>query len=121
MTDAALAQPGAGLSSQSLFMIRAEVALREFRRWMGIRGLQDADHAMHCLLTESFGELAPRPFRLLMPRGQARGVLYGYARVEDNDLRGTEAVFADPAQARILPPDHIASKLMPLARPIHEG
>ena len=113
MTDAALAQPGAGLSSQSLFMIRAEVALREFRRWMGIRRLQDADHAMHCLLTESFGELAPRPFRLLMPRGQARGVLYGYARVEDNDLRGAAAAYADPEQVRILATDRIASKPMP--------
>lgn len=114
MTDAALAETGAGVSSQSLFMIRAEVALREFRRWMGIRRLHDADHAMHCLLTESFGELAPRPFRLLMPRGQARGVLYGYARVEDSDLRGTATAYADPVQVRILPSDRIASKPMPV-------
>lgn len=114
MTDAALAEPGAGVSSRLLFMIRAEVALRAFQRWMGIRRLQDADHAMHCLLTESFGELAPRPFRLLMPRGQARGVLYGYARVEDNDLRGTATAYAGPEQVLILPPDHIASKPMPV-------
>lgn len=114
MTDAATAQPRAAVSSQPLFMIRGEVALREFRRWMGVRRLQDADHAMHCLLTESFGELAPRPFRLIMPRGQARGVLYGYARVEDNDLRGAAAAYADPVQVRILPSDRIASKRMPL-------
>ena len=113
MTDAALAEPAAVVSSQTLFMIRAEVALREFRRWMGIRRLQDADHAMHCLLTESFGELAPRPFRLITPRGQASGVLYGYARVEDSALRDAAATYADPAQVRILPPDRIASKPMP--------
>lgn len=117
MTDAALAQPGAvdSVSTQPLFMMRAEVALREFRRWMGIRRLQDPDHAMHCLLTESFGELAPRPFRLIMPRGQARGVLYGYAGVEDDALREAAAVYADPAQACILAVDRLASKPMPAA------
>ena len=41
MTDVAPAEPGAVVSAQPLFMIRAEVALREFRRWMGIRRLQD--------------------------------------------------------------------------------
>lgn len=113
MTDAALAEPGNVVSSRPLFMIRTEVALREFRRWMGLRRLQDPDHAMHCLLTESFGELAPRPFRLIMPRGQAHGVLYGYARVGDDDLRGAATAFADPEQLRILAADHIASKPMP--------
>ena len=114
MTDAALVDRGAAVAAQPLFMIRTEVALREFRRWMGIKRLQDADHAMHCLLTESFGELAPRPFRLIMPRGQAGGVLYGYARVEDNELRDVAGTYADPSQLRILPPDRIASKPMPL-------
>lgn len=114
MTDAALADRGAAIVPQSLFMIRTEIAVREFRRWMGIRRLQDADHAMHCLLTESFGELAPRPFRLIMPRGQARGVLYGYAQVEDKALRDAADAYADPSQLRILSADRIASKPMPL-------
>ena len=113
MTDA-LADSGAMVALQPLFMIRAEVVLPEFRRWMGIRRLQDADHAMHCLLAESFGELAPRPFRLIMPRGEARGVLYGYARAEDGALRDAADIYADPSQARILPADRIASKPMPL-------
>ena len=114
MTDVALAERGAAIASQPLFMIRAEVALRDFQRWMGIRRLQDADHAMHCLLTESFGELAPRPFRLIMPRGQSRGVLYGYARAEDKALCDASGTYADPSQLRILPPNGIASKPMPL-------
>ena len=113
MADA-LADSGAIVALQPLFMIRAEVVLPEFRRWMGIRRLQDADHAMHCLLAESFGELAPRPFRLIMPRGEARGVLYGYARAEDGALRDAADIYADPSQARILPADRIASKPMPL-------
>ena len=45
----------------TLQMIRAEVDLREFQRWMGNKRLQDPDHAMHCLLTECFGDLAPSP------------------------------------------------------------
>lgn len=113
MTDTALADGGPIVSSQQLFMIRTEVVLGEFRRWMGIRRLRDADHAMHCLLLESFGELAPRPFRLMMPRGQFRGVLYGYARVEADALRDAADTYADPCQLRILSADRIASKPMP--------
>ena len=53
-----------------LQMIRAEIGLRDFQRWMGMRRLQDPDHAMHCLLTECFGkDLAPKPF----PRDDAPG------------------------------------------------
>ena len=54
MTDA-LAGSGAIVALQPLFMIRAEVVLSEFRRWMGVRRLQDADHAMHCLCGELRG------------------------------------------------------------------
>ena len=115
MTDATLADRGAVVASQPLFMVRAEVALREFRRWMGVRRLQDPDHAMHCLLTESFGELAPRPFRLIMPRGQSRGVLYGYTRTEAKALRDAADICADPLQLCILSTDHLASKPMPSA------
>jgi CRISPR system Cascade subunit CasE len=95
-------------------MIRTEVALREFRRWMGIRRLQDADHTMHCLLTESFGELAPRPFRLIMPHGQVRGVLYGYARADGQTLCNASGTYACPSQLSILPTGRIASKPMPI-------
>ena len=52
----------------TLQMIRAEANTRELQRWMGMRRLQDTDHAMHCLLTECFGDLAPKPFRLIAPR-----------------------------------------------------
>ena len=110
-----LTDGGAAVATQPLFMIRAEVALREFRRWMGMRRLQDADHAMHCLLTESFGDLAPRPFRLIMPRGQPRGVLYGYARDEASALHDAAGTFADPSQLHILLTDRVASKPMPSA------
>ena len=52
----------------TLQMVRAEISGRDFQRWMGNRRLQDPDHAMHCLLKECFGDLAPKPFRVIMPR-----------------------------------------------------
>ena len=59
-----------------LQLIRADVRVRDFQRWMGCKRLQDADHAMHCLLTECFGDLAPKPFRLIVAarRGARRVV-----------------------------------------------
>lgn len=97
-----------------LQMIHAEVSIRDFQRWMGTRRLQDPDHAMHCLLTECFGkELAPRPFRVITPRGSSRGVLYGYACADADALRDAAASYACPRQASILPANRMDSKPMP--------
>ncbi len=105
--------PSTGPMSAPLQLIRADVRVRDFQRWMGIKRLQDEDHAMHCLLTECFGDLAPKPFRLIVPRGAACGVLYGYGHVEADALRDAAGVYADPLQAKILPGRTINSKPMP--------
>ena len=102
----------------ALQMIRAEINVREFQRWMGTRRLQDPDHAMHCLLTECFGKpapdgLAPRPFRVILPRGGSRGCLYGYARTNADELRDAAAIYACPLQSRIIPAAGLDSKPMP--------
>ncbi len=101
-------------------MIKAEADLREFHRWAGSRRLIsrnvfDEGYAMHCLLTETFGELAPKPFRLIAPRGKGvtRGTLYGYAQADAEELQELSERFADPQQAKILPADSIQSKPMP--------
>ena len=96
-----------------LQMLRAEVNVREFQRWAGIRRLSDTDHAMHCLLKESFGELAPKPFRLFVPRDGSLGCLYGYGPATAGDLRDAANTFADPQQLRALPPSSIDAKTMP--------
>ena len=96
-----------------LQMIRAEVNVRDFQRWMGTRRLQDPDHAMHCLLTECFGDLAPKPFRLIVPRGGPTGCLYGYGQADANALRESAAICAEPLQSRILRADRMDSKAMP--------
>ena len=97
----------------ALQMLRADVSLRDFQRWMGSRRLEDPDHAMHCLLRECFGDLAPKPFRLIMPRGVDQGVLYGYGRAGATALRDQASTYADPLQARVMPADRIGSKPMP--------
>ena len=78
MTTTTIAREAAPQAA-TLQMIRAEINVREFHRWMGSRRLQDPDHAMHCLLTECFGKpphegdgLAPKPFRLITTPGRRR-------------------------------------------------
>ena len=103
----------ATVASDTLYMIRGEISVNDFDRWMGGKRLADPDHAMHCLLTEGFGELAPKPFRLITPRGQSAGFLYGYARADAAALRDAAASYAGPEHCRALPPEKLDSKTMP--------
>ena len=98
---------------QNLQMVRAEIDVREFGRWMGVRRFRDQDHAMHCLLVECFGKMAPKPFRLILPRGGSTGVLYGYGESTADVLNEAAAVCADPLQSRIMPAELLDSKAMP--------
>ena len=109
-------------AATALRMVRGDVDLREFNRWMGSRRFQDPDHAMHCLLKECFGDfytnktpagIAPQPFRLVATRGASVGCLYGYTRVDADALRESAAICACPLQARVLPADRIDDKPMP--------
>ena len=97
----------------TLQMVRAEINGREFQRWMGSRRLQDPDHAAHCLLKECFGELAPKPFRLIMRLDGTTGVLYGYGLAGAEALREAVDICAEPLQARIMPVGKLECKPMP--------
>ena len=128
MTTAELAQPSADAEIGAVHMIRADLDIRGFHRWAGSRGLIsrsafDEGFAMHCLLNESFGELAPRPFRVIIPRGPRRrmGTLYGYTECTADDLREAASRYCDPLQAKILPSSRIDSKLMPTAWRVDSG
>lgn len=98
---------------KTLQMVRADIRLRELQRWMGSRRIKDMDRAMHSLLTECFGELAPKPFRLIAPRSGRLAVLYGYGQADAAALQEQEAICADPLQVWAIPPERIQSKLMP--------
>ena len=93
MTAAVNAAP----ETATLQMIRAEVNTRELQRWMGTRRLQDTDHAMHCLLVECFGDLAPSPSASsLRALGQPPSCT-ATAWLEADALREASAIYADPA------------------------
>ena len=101
-------------------MIRADIDLRAFYRWAGARGMIsrnvfDPGFAMHCLLVESFGDNAPKPFRISMPRGRSRtyGTLYGYSYSGVEELRMAALTFACPLQSQVLPASRIDGKPMP--------
>jgi len=99
-------------------MIRADVNMREFQRWAGSRGMMragafDEGYAMHCLLKGIYGERAPKPFRIIAPRDARKGVLYGYAEADADELRELADCFADPLQATIIPAERVQSKAMP--------
>lgn len=99
--------------TNALQMVRADVQLHELQRWMGSRRIEDTDRAMHALLTECFGDLAPKPFRLIAPRSGRLGVLYGYGQADAAALQEQGAICADPVQIRAIPHERIQSKPMP--------
>lgn len=109
-------------ATKPLQMIRTEVNLQSFHRWassrrlMSQQGAFDPGYAMHCLLTEAFGDLAPRPFRFFTPRhnDQTHGVLLGYACANADSLREAIVAYADPLQYKALNPENLISKPMPL-------
>ena len=108
------------VATQPLQMIRGSVDERSFQRWAGSGQLMsrhafDEGYAMHCFLAGVFGELAPKPFRLIFsrPKDNRRGVFYGYSRTSVAALREAAAQFADPLQARVLPGAGLDSKPMP--------
>lgn len=108
------------IAAVPLRMIRASVDIRAFHEWAGSRRMMrqsafDPGYALHCLLTETFGDLAPKPFRLIVPRskGVRHGTLYGYCGADAQELQQESAICACPLQARILPANRIDSKPMP--------
>ena len=122
MTRLTRADAQAETGAPSLQMIRADIDRASFHRWAGSRRMMgrhafDEGYAMHCLLTESFGERAPKPFRLILPRGRASkgGVFYGYGRADAEALQEAAGQYADPLQCAALQVDGLQSKPMPVA------
>ena len=97
---------------KSLHMIELKVDSRGVAAWQRQQGLQRStaslDMAYHQLLTETFGDLAPRPFRVMRNR-----ILYGYTdRCADGLLAMAETV-APPGPMATLNVKGILSKQVP--------
>ena len=99
--------------NEPIRMVQAQIDGPKLRQWMAERELSSRDHAIHCLLVESFGETAPKPFKLNMRNQAPAGTLYGYTHYDAEDLRDAAATWANPLQMQIIPADSINSKLMP--------
>jgi CRISPR system Cascade subunit CasE len=76
----------------------------------------DPGYAVHAVFTASFGELAPKPFALLLPGaagGGPAGRLLAYSAHSLAALRSQAAAFADPAFSAALDLDAAEDKAMP--------
>lgn len=99
-------------------LIHAPFDMRNFNRWAGRRGLVrygsfDAGYALHVLLSAMFGKSALQPFRLFAPERRRNAALYGYASVDETELRRTAAAAATPDCLDVVNPNEMRSKRMP--------
>ena len=100
-------------TEEKTHMFQAELDLRALHRWMGRRNLRDHALALHCLLTEGLGTMAPRVHRGRTPPHRSRGVITGYTGAEASTLRETLQAYGDPWQSGIILPESLESKQMP--------
>ena len=75
-------------------------------------------YGVHAWLSAAFGDLAPRPWRLLADRRRPTRIL-GYAAVDAGTLRRRLEEFAEPSVLNVCAPasERIASRVMPEWRP----
>jgi CRISPR associated protein. len=80
------------------------------------RGELDLGYLGHAWLKAAFGNLAPRPWRLFMPkRSKARqpSRILAYSHYSHDALADHMARFTTPAVAAVCPPEAVLSKAMP--------
>ncbi|MDE2578080.1 MAG: type I-E CRISPR-associated protein Cas6/Cse3/CasE [Hyphomicrobiales bacterium] len=100
----------------TLYMLRLNPDLRRANAWGAAQRLAppgaDSGYLWHALLTAAFGDLAPKPWRLVEPP-RAAAHLLAYARADAAALAERAALYADPAVAAALGVDTLAAKRMP--------
>jgi len=92
-----------------------QIALLQFLRTHGLEdpfGDKDFGYAIHAWMQAAFGQLAPKPWRLLMDRRRPTRVL-GYSAHDAAALADQMQAYADPAVWAVCPPEGIASRPMP--------
>lgn len=99
-----------------IYMIRAHVDIARLDHWIDGRQIfrrkpRDLGFAMHMLLTEIFGESAPRPYLIKNRRGSAYLALYGYSPSTAEQLTRNIDEFAAPNQIGVI--KAMESKPMP--------
>lgn len=100
----------------SLHMIELRpdaVRLMEFLRGQGLLHDAQLGYGIHAWLKAAFGELAPKPWRLLWDQKRPARIL-GYAACDDEELKKRLLEFAEPLTAAVCSAEAIASKKMPV-------
>ena len=99
-----------------LYMIQLQPDAVRAGLWMASEGLsrQGADdgYGWHALLKAAFGELAPKPFRII-ERAKKPLQLLAYSQADEAALRDQAAAFAEPVVAAALNLPSLAVKRMP--------
>lgn len=101
-----------------IHMIRARINSARLNDWIRGRNIYggkppDLGYALHKLLAEMFGAIAPRPYRVKSREGLDHLTLYGYSPAPAPDLTRCIEEFAAPSQIGVIPPQTIESKPMP--------
>lgn len=104
----------------SFHMIELQIDVAALYRFLHLQGLirrdEDAElgYGIHAWLGAAFGELAPKPWRLLMDTRRPPRIL-GYSSYDANALRRRIAEFAQPSVLQVCsePQLMIASRVMP--------
>jgi CRISPR system Cascade subunit CasE len=104
----------------SLYMIQMQLDPMSFVRFLESQGLnrkedEDLGYGAHAWLTSVFGELAPRPFRVLMAaRDRRPPKILGYAQQPHSVLVERARSFSEPFTLSVCDLDrHIDSRKMP--------
>jgi CRISPR system Cascade subunit CasE len=101
----------------ALYMVRLDPDIARAMEWGAREKLLkpggDDGYLWHALLAAAFGNLAPKPFRLVEPNGHRPPYLLGYAHATEEELRRHAAEFCDPAIASALGVSSLAVKSMP--------
>jgi CRISPR system Cascade subunit CasE len=104
------------MTDQVLHMLRLEPDMAKVARWGLARGVArpglDDGYLWHALLKATFGELAPKPFRLVEP-SHARPYLVGYHSADKEALLDRAEAFAEPDAAEAIGLHSLAVKNMP--------
>lgn len=88
--------------SEPLYMVQLELgqsALVRFLAWQGLNSALDEDlgYGVHAWLKATFGELAPKPFRVFQqPTSSEKIRLLGYGSAGQDELLSYASTFAEP-------------------------
>ena len=99
-----------------IYLMKADINLRNMARWAAEENHSDPDRTAHCLLTESFGpEDAPRPFLIKATEeyGNLQGTLLAYTRMTVEGLQELAERHQRLAHASVLDPETIKAVRTP--------